>query len=328
MLLLLLPRRARAEDACRSQETPRVAVRFEGALWGDNLRAEILEHLKAGLAAERLAICREIDISGRPLARIALSRDDPDTVAVRIDVRDDVTGKRVVRSVDLRHVPPDGRALGVAVAADELLRASWVELALADRPEPPAPPPPQVEDVMVESLDRPYRPREPRHQLGTRAAVERYTGGQTQLGGDLAFRTWFSTALGLEVSLGLRDVLAVETPLGSIGGYAAGGGAALLWNMTGAHPLSLQAEVGQSVALIHLRGSPTGDAVGKAGSAFTAFARAGLALSYDAFDSFGLRLRAGAGAPIATVSARQNDRTKTGVSGLEIYGGLGAYARF
>ena len=49
---------------------------------------------------------------------------------VVIELDDRVTHKRVARDLPLRNIPANGRALAIAIASDELLRASWAELTL------------------------------------------------------------------------------------------------------------------------------------------------------------------------------------------------------
>ncbi len=56
-----------------------------------------------------------------------------------LEVDDALTNKSVRREVDLGDVPASGRPRALALAAAELLRASWAELALpppARRPRP------------------------------------------------------------------------------------------------------------------------------------------------------------------------------------------------
>ncbi len=74
---------------------------------------------------------------------------------VRLAVDDGITAKRVERSVSLAGVPRPGRARLLALAIAELVRSSWIELALAPPPLPavPLPSPP--------GPDAPAAPAEP-----------------------------------------------------------------------------------------------------------------------------------------------------------------------
>ena len=75
---------------------------------------------------------RDAHPAAAPLATLAveLAPDDTAKATVDIEVRDAVTRKRVRRDVDLSRIPDDGRAAAIAIEADELLRASWAEVAL------------------------------------------------------------------------------------------------------------------------------------------------------------------------------------------------------
>lgn len=75
-----------------------------------------------------------------------------DATALALSIDDAVTRKSVRRSVDLSDIPASGRARALALAAAELLRASWAELALAPTAPESAPPPPRVRAAMVVRL--------------------------------------------------------------------------------------------------------------------------------------------------------------------------------
>ena len=79
--------------------------------------------------------------TGRLCATVRVASSDQTSVAVSVEVRDAVTEKRVSRDVDLTRVPADGRAFAIALAVDELVWASWAEIALAKSQRPAKPPP-------------------------------------------------------------------------------------------------------------------------------------------------------------------------------------------
>ncbi|MEZ4394919.1 MAG: hypothetical protein R3A48_27910 [Polyangiales bacterium] len=72
--------------------------------------------------------------------------------ALALSIDDAVTRKSVRRAVDLGDVPASGRARALALAAAELLRASWAELALDPSPPAPEAPPSRVRAAMVVRL--------------------------------------------------------------------------------------------------------------------------------------------------------------------------------
>jgi hypothetical protein len=99
-------------------------------------------NLAPALAAEvRTDFATELRHRGLDVCDPAVAERDP-AALVRVEGRDDVaiielddrvTHKRVGRDLSLRGIPANGRALAIAIAIDELLRASWAELTLTRR---------------------------------------------------------------------------------------------------------------------------------------------------------------------------------------------------
>jgi len=96
--------------------------------FGSALADEVRKDLAAELWPRGFGVCAAQMGSGELAAEIELGQ--PDAATVAIDVVDHTTGKRVGRDVTLARIPVSGRALAIAIAADELLRASWAELVL------------------------------------------------------------------------------------------------------------------------------------------------------------------------------------------------------
>lgn len=65
-------------------------------------------------------------------------------LAVRVEIDDHVTRKRLTRDFDLSSLPERSRARALALGAAELLRASWAELALPTVPTADVPVPPDL----------------------------------------------------------------------------------------------------------------------------------------------------------------------------------------
>jgi hypothetical protein len=101
------------------------------------LAAEVRKDLAAELGPRGFGVCAARAGAGELAAEIWLSISEPSRVAIQID--DLVTGKRVGRDVPLTPIPKGGKALAIAIAADELLRASWAELDLPRRGQEAAP---------------------------------------------------------------------------------------------------------------------------------------------------------------------------------------------
>lgn len=325
--MLWVARPASAAD-CPLDERPWISIAFMGDPWSDAVRSEVLAHLRAGLSREGLAVCAEGARADSPVAHVVLSRDSGRTVALTIDVQDGVTQKRLVRNVDLREVPADAETLGIAVATDELLRASWVELALEDAPEPEPSLPPAVQQAVEDTLQPRYRTGPRRLELGIRGVFEHYGGGHDQVGGEGALRAWVSGFLGIEIAFGLRRAFTVEVEQGRVRGSAIGGSASLLWRALGDEPLSLQLELGPSLSQVRLEGDAAEGVAADEGAAIASFLRAGAAVAWRFVPTLGLRARGGAGAPLSSVAARGDGRTVTAVAGLELHAGLEVYAAF
>lgn len=131
------PEATPASDACAAQR--HVALSF-GADLEVELQREIKADLTSDLAARGLSVCTDgADTAGRALADVRVERRDGSRYS--IEVFDRTTDKRVSRDVSLARIPSNGRALAIAIAIDELLRASWAELALRVQPGPPNPTP-------------------------------------------------------------------------------------------------------------------------------------------------------------------------------------------
>jgi hypothetical protein len=94
------------------------------------LGAEVRTDLTTDLQHRGLGLCDEGATEREPAAIVELSQQAREIV---IALDDRVTNKRVARDVSLQGLPANGRALAIAIAIDELLRASWAELALERR---------------------------------------------------------------------------------------------------------------------------------------------------------------------------------------------------
>ena len=118
----------------------------------------MIRRLKLELAGRGIAVCtaRPQGPASEPLATLALAPSESGERSIRLDieVRDAVTAKRVGREIDLSSVPADGRPDVVALAADELLRASWAELALPRAPPPAVPLDPALRDRLTPKAAR------------------------------------------------------------------------------------------------------------------------------------------------------------------------------
>ena len=217
-------------------------------------RAVDLQHTLAG---HGIAACSgDAHPAPAPLATLAveLAPDDPTKATVDIEVRDAVTHKRVRRDVDLSRIPDDGRPAAIAIESDELLRASWAEVALDTARARQAQQEARAQVVgTVQQVMAP--PVEGAGGLGARAAVEHYFGGTTLMGADGVGRVRLSPRIALEIAGTLRVGPAVSANRGQVSARGAGGSLALLVRVVGGHRASLAAGAGASAGWLEFRPS-------------------------------------------------------------------------
>jgi hypothetical protein len=215
-------------DDCGDPARPWILVDFGLEPMRNLSTGDVTRQLRAGLSKRGIDVCTktpaaspgdgsEIPISpsprAPPMATLVFSSVDEDGVALTLEVRDALTAKRVGREVDLRTTPPDGRALVLAVEADELLRATWAELGMKDAPPTHAFVPPEVRRVVASSIAPPAS----RGAIGARVTLDRFTGGLTFIGGDVRSEYWFGSRWGAALSIGYRQSLTTaQSALGEV----------------------------------------------------------------------------------------------------------------
>jgi hypothetical protein len=219
---------APADAACDAGDSW-VLVEVQAAAWTPAQRERVVADLRRSLAGQGIAAC----LAGQrppaaPLATLAIVVPEGAAPQAAIEIRDAVTQKRVRREVDLAGIPPDGREVAIAIEADELLRASWAEIALDTARARAAAVRPQV----AGSVRQVFAPARVQSwgALGARAAFERTLGGAgvALFGGDAVLRLRLAPRLALELAAGARVSPSVAAPHGQVRGLAAGGEAALL----------------------------------------------------------------------------------------------------
>jgi hypothetical protein len=293
-----------------------VSVIFSDGSWPDGFRRRVLRDLQAGLASRDIGVCSEAsEPEVPPLAVVRIVLHDGNSVGVTVDIRDALTEKRVSRDIDLSHVPSDGRAFAIAIATDELVWASWAELGL-ERSRRRAVPP-EVAHGVEEALPAP-----PRRQLrlGARAALERFAGGQTHIGGDGAFGFGLGRVRRLhgELSAGLREGLITSAPHGDVLASAAGFGATLRYTLVQAPRAELAVAFGARAAWVRLQGRAIAGAIDDELAGWAIYTRAGVTGAVRITGPLWLELGAGAGAPLRALEATDANTVVTGVSGVEL----------
>ena len=215
-LLALSGRRARGDDAPACGRSGRSWVGVHASAELPRGLGSFIELLRAELASRRIDLCSSVDEAREPpLATIEVS-SGPDAVTLGVEVRDAVTAKHVSRDVALGGVPADSRPLMIAVAADELLRASWAELALRTAPPPARAVPIEVTRSVSDSIEPPAAPSSPRVLLGVDGSLERFGSGTTLYGADARFEAWVTPRVAAALRLGLRSGAIVSATDGDV----------------------------------------------------------------------------------------------------------------
>jgi hypothetical protein len=184
----------------------------------------VIERLREELASRGVELC-----AGAPpapaapaLATVRLEASaagaspSSESVALDIEVRDEVTAKRVGREIDLSTTPRDGRGVVVALAADELLRASWAELSLERVPKPSVPIPSEVRAALAPTIKS-----QSRFGFGVRGAGEWWSGGLSLFGADADVSLHLASRWSLHASGGVRVALDLDAPDGTVSARAA-----------------------------------------------------------------------------------------------------------
>jgi hypothetical protein len=254
----------------------------------------------------------------------------PDEVTLAVDVHDAVTAKHVSRDVGLGPVPADSRPLTIALAADELLRASWAELALRSAPAPSRPVPPEVARTVRESVAAPPAPAPspPRVLLGVDAAFEHYAAGTTLYGADARFAAWIVPRLAATLRAGLRSGTVVDAPDGQVQpeAWLAGVGVQVGITPPELRRWGVDAIARFDVEHVGFTPTPHASAVGVSGSAFALVAGLGAQAWLHILPTLRLGAQAVALLPVRPVDATDAGVEIMGVSGAGIGAQLGLWS--
>jgi hypothetical protein len=326
--------RALAADppACGSAR-PWVAVR-------DDVTSQVrfVDLLRAELAGRGIDLCADAGPGApAPIASVSVSPKadaqgggSEGLFDIEVEVRDALTAKRVIREFDLRALPADGRALAMSASVDEVLRASWAELALRTAPPPAVPVPPEVRATVRESLppEAPTRPPESGF-VGLLFAVDHFGEGQTRLGADVRVALSMLSPLGLELRLGVREGLPASAPDGDVRMTSVLAGLAGVFSLTGpsSRPgFGLLARL--DVEDVFVAGSAVGGGRANAGSAAAMVGEAGARVWMPLGPVLRMDAEAAVGGALIPVSATDAGQRVTGVGGVATSIALGMGGRF
>jgi hypothetical protein len=305
---------------CGSPTRPWVQILVAPGPWDAVAVKELLRHMQAELAAQRIDVC-EVHAPGRQAiatVQVTPSRGSND-VDIAIDVRDALTSKRVGRNVDLTSIPTDGRALTIALAADELLRASWAELALTSAPAPGAGV--EVPVAVTESVRGAMRapPQFPRARLSLGPTLEHFSGGQSHLGAELEGGVELSPRLTAALSAGYLWARPTHSLDGEMQGFALVGAGALAFTVTRPDARAgLDLTLRLAVDRVTFVPAPIAGATGSTGSGIAVIVAAGPSAWLSLRPNLRAFLGARLGVPLRSVNAWDRDQVVTSVSGLAI----------
>jgi hypothetical protein len=284
--------------------------------------AAVRSDLRAGLLPSSIEVCLVGPAMPRPLARVLVAEVEPARARYSVDVTDSVTQKRVGRDLVLGKLPADGRPLAVAVAAEELLRASWAELALRGVHSAQTAAPPEVRAVVEKSTPAPPPP--PRHTaLGARLAFERFLGGQTHYGADLFGAVPVGRIAGGLFAVGARRALSEQAPQGSLGATALCVEAGVSLAFYRQRGLEWQAFVSGRLLRVSFEPEAADGAVARAQSGLAVTSRVGFSFAFGRPGLLRSYSMLGAGIPLKSFSASDTGGVVTGVSKLELFGSTG-----
>ncbi len=162
----------------------------------------LAEQLTAELRRRAIIVCPRDTSRGTKLSRVEIQLDARQDEA-EVLVNDEVTHKQLTRSVALPGLAGEARLLALAIAIDELLGASWSELALRPASTPtPAQKivTPIVEQAVALHVKPPTRVR--RLDLGILAQAEVDRHLVARVGGSVGVQFWPKRALGLRAETG------------------------------------------------------------------------------------------------------------------------------
>jgi len=326
--VLFSARIANARDAEKCERTEAwVDLEWEGA---PDLEARVRQELAVELESHDVVLCTHA--GGRPIAHLEAVLVSS---AARLVVRDAITTKVVERTVDLSKIADDARPVGIALALDELLRASWAELLLQQGDRDAEIPPPtatKAPEHLAKKARASVEKTRARIETNARAAIvlvaESYLQGQPRFGADVRFSWMPLSWLGLGVRMGYRRATSAAAPDGSIDAdvFLAGGEGELA--LTPPRSIRLWTFAGFDVARVLFRGVASSGAHSANEGATALDAMLGLRLRWALLRALEIAVSVGLGAPFVRAEALDRGRVAAGTTGALLTADFGAAAVF
>ncbi len=336
MSLALVTPAAQAETrvnrsaGCGSGKRPWVQIDFDSWNVSPAARERALEDLRVSLQDVGISACFSGASPENPSLAVirvsvpsnTLEVGSQQQVVVTVGVRDAVTSKTVSREIDLGRFPEGARELALAIAADELLRASWAEMSLTTeasaRAEKTAPSEVKLAVHRVQKT-----PTGAAFALGGRAAVASYQGGQQQIGGDVLLEWELPACFTLSWALGYRRSFSEKSPLGTVAGQVLVLEPSLgcvVWRGSSAQ---LRLGVSSALGRVSFSGEPNAASRGTEYGAWFAYGRVELTPEIRLSKAASLPISLTVGAPFRSVTALGQGSGLTAMSGIELGASLG-----
>ena len=307
-------RAAVAAGGCGNDGRPWVSVEFAEEAWPLALKEAIFRDLEAGLTRRSIDTCAvDNKATVPPVAAIRLSFVGSENVQVTVEIRDAITDKRVGRDVNLSSLPADGRALAIALAADELVWATWAEIGIKNSPRRKAAPA-EVVTAVEQSYEKPSRGSV---RLGAAFAAEHFGAGLVRFGADALCTFTLAQRFQLRIAAGYRQGLAVSAPDGHVHSMATGVASDLAILLNRSSHIELAWTLGSRADWAVLQGDAQAGALDHDLRGFALYARTGLNAAIHPTRPIWFEIGATLGAPLRALQATDAGRTVTGIAGLE-----------
>lgn len=296
------------------------------------IATSLADHLRAELVPREIDVCVDGTPGQKPVARVKLrvERMADGRITARIEIGDEITDKRVERTIPLEKLPEDARPLMVAAATDELLRASWIELSVNDAPAPAMEAPAAILRAVASSLaprpkpPTPPTPTRPRpFELGALGSFT-FLEERVAFGGDLTFAWFPKRPFGLTMRIGGSAGLPRESVHGAASAHTFGGGLGAVASLTPDEGVvSLRAAVGATFQGVWFVARANATGIATAQEDWTALAYAGFAGYLRAGDVFRIHVDADAIAALRPVRATDETTSVTAIAGFGLETRLG-----
>jgi len=292
--------------------------------WPAEVQESILSDLSSSLSPQHLFACTHQGET-HASAVATLTFRHPEDTSIRIEIADSLTQKQVARDIAIEELQAGATPLVIAVAADELLRATWAELSLRkprqhEQKEPEVAEPktdPTKPERETPTETAPIAPSLFRQGIALRLATDAYLGASTFWGADLSYLYRPSPIWELHVTAGPRVATQPSvSSRGAVNAQALALGVETHYLLLRSGPASLAPLVSIQGTRVHFEGRPNESSFGQSFNAWTLSLGAGLHFQY-LFDRIRFGVQSQLGAPLLAARVTDGDNAIGGVFGMQ-----------